>query len=761
MTQHLFGFRFSSLRPILLATATMVLALSVGLARPTQAATRFVATSGTDGGNTCFSPASPCKTITHGLTQAAPGDTILVAAGTYNLALGETFPLTISTNLTLTGAGAGSTTIDATGANTRVITVNSGVTATISVVTITGGAVGCTSSGDTGCEIGGGGLGNFGILTLTNSTVSGNMASCTNTGSACNAFGGGLRNDGTLTVTNATVTANTVTCSGAGCTAEGGGPWNEGTLTVTASTVSGNTVSCNASGSDSCSAPGGGFFNGFGGTLTVTASTVSGNTANCTTSGSGSCSAGGGGLLNASNTSTTLTVTNSTVSGNTASCTATGSGPCSALGGGLANARTLTVTNATVTANTVTCSGAGCTAAGGGLNNAAGTTTLLNTIVAKQLAGPDCAGTLTSNGFNLASDNTCQLTQPSDKPNVSNPLLGPLQNNGGPTQTHALLPSSPAIDAVTSGCPPPATDQRGVARPQGAACDIGAYELETPTLIGLATRGLVQTGANVFIGGFIIGGTTSKTVLVRAIGPSMGLPPFNVPGVLANPTVTLFQGPFAIALNDDWQVVDPFCSSKGFFVCGGPADIAAAGAPSDPLESAVLITLPPGPYTVMVTGVGGTNGVGLVEVYEVAGDPHVSPLTGLATRGLVQTGGNVLIGGFIIGGTTPKTVVVRALGPSMGLPPFNVPGVLANPTLTLFSGSTAIAQNDDWGTVDPLCASTGNLCGTPAQIAAAGAPSDPLEAALLITLPPGPYTAIVSGVGGSTGVGLVEVYEVP
>jgi hypothetical protein len=134
-------------------------------------------------------------------------------------------------------------------------------------------------------------------------------------------------------------------------------------------------------------------------------------------------------------------------------------------------------------------------------------------------------------------------------------------------------------------------------------------------------------------------------------------------------------------------------------------------------------------------------------------------LIGLATRGLVQTGGNVLIGGVIIGGPTPKTVVVRAIGPSMAA--LGVPGTLANPTLTLFAGSTPIASNDDWGTVDPLCASTGNLCGGPADIAAAGAPSDPLEAALLITLPPGPYTAIVTGVGGSTGVGLVEVYEVP
>jgi hypothetical protein len=119
-----------------------------------------------------------------------------------------------------------------------------------------------------------------------------------------------------------------------------------------------------------------------------------------------------------------------------------------------------------------------------------------------------------------------------------------------------------------------------------------------------------------------------------------------------------------------------------------------------------------------------------------------------------------MIGGFIIEGDTPKTVMVRAIGPSLAN--FNVPGALANPVLQLFSGQTAIAENEDWQTPLPLCAQSGHTCGGPAEIATTGsAPSHPLEAALLITLPPGPYTAIVSGVGGSTGVGLVEVFEVP
>jgi len=433
--------------------SAVLIALTVGLASPSGAATRFVdATTGSDALNDCLSAASPCQTITYTLTQAVPNDTISVAAGTYDTALGETFPLVIAVNLTLTGAGQGScgspgvTCIDAVGTN-RVITVNGGVTATISGVTVTGGSVSCTNSGGFSCVAQGGGLFNSGTLTLTNSTVSGNMVSCIQTGTngACFAQGGGIFNSGTLTLTNSTVSGNTASCTNSGgvCTAEGSGLFfNSGILILTNSTVSGNTASCTNNGASStfCFAQGGGIFNS--GTLTLTNSTVSGNTASCTNSGGGSCFAQGGGLFDS-------------------------------LPG------TLTLTNSTVSGNTVSCSGS-CTAAGSGLWSQ-GTATLTATIIAKQLLGSDCFAffftSITSNGFNLDSDNTCNLTGTGDQPGVTNPLLGPLANNGGPTQTQALLTGSPAIDAVTSGCPPPATDQRGVSRPQGPHCDIGAYEL--------------------------------------------------------------------------------------------------------------------------------------------------------------------------------------------------------------------------------------------------------------------------------------------
>jgi hypothetical protein len=277
----------------------------------------------------------------------------------------------------------------------------------------------------------------------------------------------------------------------------------------------------------------------------------------------------------------------------------------------------------------------------------------------------------------------------------------------------------------------------------------------SPTLINLSTLGLVQTGDNVMIGGFIIAGDSPKTLLVRAVGPSLAA--FGVPGVLSNPVVVLFSGQTAIAENDDWQVSLPLCQQTGH-TCGTPADIAATGlAPSQLAESALLITLAPGPYTAIVSGVGGTTGVGLIEVFEV---DSASRLTNISARGRVETGDNVMIGGFIIAGDSPKTLLVRAVGPSLA--DFGVPGVLSNPVVVLFSGQTPIARNDDWQVADPLCQQTGHTCGTPADIAATGlAPSQLAESALLITLAPGPYTAIVRGIGGTTGVGLVEVFEVP
>ncbi|HET9579328.1 MAG TPA: hypothetical protein VFP44_15965, partial [Usitatibacter sp.] len=254
-------------------------------------------------------------------------------------------------------------------------------------------------------------------------------------------------------------------------------------------------------------------------------------------------------------------------------------------------------------------------------------------------------------------------------------------------------------------------------------------------LYGLSTRMQVLTGNNVLIGGFVVGGTAPKTVVVRARGPSLAAQ--GITGALANPALQLVRASdnATIGLNDDWGA------------SANAAQIAASGfAPTDALESAVMMTLAPGAYTAIVSGTGGSTGVGIVEVYEV--DHPEIPLTGISTRGQVLTGNDVMIGGFVIQGSTAQTVVVRARGPSLAAQ--GVAGALANPTLQLVraSDNTTVAINDDWGTA-----------ANAAQLSASGyAPADARESAILVTLGPGAYTAIVSGAGGTTGVGIVEVY---
>ena len=297
------------------------------------------------------------------------------------------------------------------------------------------------------------------------------------------------------------------------------------------------------------------------------------------------------------------------------------------------------------------------------------------------------------------------------------------------------------------------------------------------SLSNISTRGRVMIGDNVMIGGFIIDGPSPVRVLVRSRGPSMAGAPFFVPGTLANPLIQLYSGQTVIAQNDNWQDA-PFCSG---FVCEGATQIAATGLdpckpnpgqatppPNCAREAAILITLPPGSYTAIITGADGGTGVGLVEVFE-ADVSTSTELSNISTRGVVQTGDDVMIGGLIIEGSAESTVLIRARGPSMAGAPFFVPGTLANPLIQLYSGQTVIAQNDNWQD-GPSC--SGFVCGGATQIAATGLdpcqpnpgqatppPGCAQESAILITLPPGVYTAIVSGVGGGTGVGLVEVFE--
>ncbi len=258
---------------------------------------------------------------------------------------------------------------------------------------------------------------------------------------------------------------------------------------------------------------------------------------------------------------------------------------------------------------------------------------------------------------------------------------------------------------------------------------------ETPSrLVNISTRMRVGLGEEVLIGGFIIQGDQLKKVILRAIGPS--LTAAGVTGALADPKMELRDsaGGF-IDGDDDWQE----SLDSGEIISSGLA-------PSDPNEAAVVARLAPGSYTVIVSGANNTSGIGLVESYTL--DTSATHAANISTRGRVGTGDEALIGGFIVGGQTSKTIIVRALGPSLGT--LGVAGALADPAVELHNGDGAlIASNDNW-----------NESPQQSEISASGfAPSDARECALLATLAPGGYTAIVRGADGGEGIGLVEIYD--
>jgi hypothetical protein len=249
----------------------------------------------------------------------------------------------------------------------------------------------------------------------------------------------------------------------------------------------------------------------------------------------------------------------------------------------------------------------------------------------------------------------------------------------------------------------------------------------------------VETGSNVGIGGFIVTGSAPKHLLLRAIGPS--LTGFGVPDTLADPMLELHgSGDFVPVTNDNWRDTQE-------------AAIRATGIPpSDNLESAIDVTLAPGAYTAIVRGNGDTSGVALVEVYDLSQEVN-SKMANLSTRAFVDTGNNIVIAGFLLSDPpqagTSDNVIVRGIGPS--LTALGVTDPLANPTLELRDSNGAVlVSNNDWQD-NPVQA---------AEISNAGlSPASPLESGIAATLPPGLYTALLSGMNNSTGIGVVEVYD--
>jgi hypothetical protein len=281
-------------------------------------------------------------------------------------------------------------------------------------------------------------------------------------------------------------------------------------------------------------------------------------------------------------------------------------------------------------------------------------------------------------------------------------------------------------------------------------------------LVNLSARAMVGAGDNILIPGFVVGGSGNKSVLIRTIGPR--LVDFGVGGVLADPTMQLFRGAVAGEQNDDWQ---QFADQTLLENTRSAVSAFALTPSTQPLkDAAMVVSLAAGNinYTVKASGVGGTTGVGLVEFFDADPLSGTARFINISARAQVGTGSNVLIPGFFIEGDVALTLLIRGVGPTIGAAPFNVPGTLADPVLTLFRISNTpnpgdqeiMTTNDDWEeTPNPTAMEAARVATSAFRLGAGRA-----DGALLVALNPGGYTVKVEGKNGTTGVALMEVYLV-
>jgi hypothetical protein len=253
--------------------------------------------------------------------------------------------------------------------------------------------------------------------------------------------------------------------------------------------------------------------------------------------------------------------------------------------------------------------------------------------------------------------------------------------------------------------------------------------------LNIATRLRVETGNNVMIAGFILTGNASKNVVLRGRGPVLAN--FGITDFLADPVLDLRGPGGSILQNNDWK------DTQRAQIEGTPFE------PTDDREAVIVASLAPDAYTAILTGNNNTTGVGLVEVFDNASASD-SQLANISTRGLVQGSNGVMIGGFILGGSTSNSrIAIRGIGPSLAQ--FGLSNVLADPTLELHDGNGALLlSNDDW---ESDSTSAGQLSANGLAL------SDPKESGIFTSLPAGQFTAILAGKNGGTGIGLIEIYN--
>lgn len=268
-------------------------------------------------------------------------------------------------------------------------------------------------------------------------------------------------------------------------------------------------------------------------------------------------------------------------------------------------------------------------------------------------------------------------------------------------------------------------------------------------IVNLSARANVGTGGNVLIAGFVIGGSGTKSVLLRGVGPGLGSPPFNIPGALALPQLTLVNAATGATVTTATAWGGSPALSTVF------ATVAAFPLATGSADSAVVEALPVGSYTSTIAGVNSTSGLALAEIYDTDFGNPASSLLNISARANVGTGANVLIAGFVLEGALPAKVLLRGIGPTLGQAPFNVPGALSQPQILLYNSTGAeLGGSQGW-------AGSSTLSALFAQVGAFPLPTNSADAAMVTIIPPGSYTVQLSGQNGTTGIGLLEVYLVP
>jgi hypothetical protein len=376
-------------------------------------------------------------------------------------------------------------------------------------------------------------------------------------------------------------------------------------------------------------------------------------------------------------------------------------------------------------------------------------------------AGSAASGYYSASALNTASGATYAIVAPSGQALVViasstiDSAIGTVGSNG---QLSATTTTGGQLSLTLN-----ASDQSVAATltPAGATTPIsfaGLSDVATSTsrLVNISTRAYCATGNNVTIGGFVVAGSASKRVLIRAVGPSLTAADIGAAEVLADPTIEVHHGNDPVITNDNWTDNPNAADLTAVGKTLGAGDLLA----TDTRSAGLLTTLAPGVYSFIVRGKNDTSGIVLLEVYDADTAAPTAEFVNISSRAYATTGNGVAIGGFVITGNAPKRILLRAVGPSLtamsagGIP---TNATLANPIIELHHGSDPVITNDNWATNANAAAITttaGRIGATPLD------GSDTASSAMLLTLAPGVYSFIAQGQGGaSSGIVLVEVYD--